>query len=167
MNDPNHLTLFITLLITAFLLLGAEIYVPGGVLGSIGAGCMIGAVVVAFRMSPTMGWASLAGVMLLTVVGAIFWFAFFPRSPAGKRLTLEADGATFKIELPHFAALADRQGITRSPLRPSGAAEFDGRRYDVTAANGLWIDANVAVVVSNVRGSRIEVTPLEPKAGKG
>ena len=160
MENPEQLTLFITLFVIAFLLIGAEIYVPGGIMGTIGALCLAGAVVLGFRMSPLMGGISLAAVMLLGILGLTFWFLFFPRTPAGKRLTLSADGADFKIDLPQFASLQDHQGVTLSALRPSGVAQIDGHRHDVTAADGLWLDAGTPVRVSRVRGSRIEVAPL-------
>lgn len=161
MNDPGQMTLFITLMAAAFLLIGAEIYVPGGILGSLGAVSLVAAVVLGFRLSPTMGWVSLAGILLLSILGVIFWFIFFPRSTAGKRLTLTTDGADFKIDLPQYAALQDQKGVTRSALRPSGTAEFEGRRHDVTAEHGLWIDINTPVRVTRVSGSRIEVAPIE------
>lgn len=169
MNDPSQMPLFISLFVIAFLLIGAEIYVPGGVLGIMGAICLSAAVFIGFSMSPLMGWASLLAVLAFCIAGLLFWFLYFPRSPAGRRLTLDANGAGFKIDLPAYASLVGARGVTSSPLRPSGVAEIGDRRHDVVAEDGVWIESGVAVVVSRVSGNRIYVLPEngEPEPGAG
>jgi membrane-bound serine protease (ClpP class) len=62
------------------------------------------------------------------------------------------------------AHLIGRQGRAVTPLRPSGIAEIDGRRLDVTTA-GLFVPAGTMVEVVRVQGSRIEVRPLSTETG--
>ncbi|HDL77383.1 MAG TPA: serine peptidase, partial [Lentisphaerae bacterium] len=46
------LTVFVILLLGGLFLIGAEIYVPGGVLGLIGAVSLLAAIVIAFLIFP-------------------------------------------------------------------------------------------------------------------
>ena len=56
--------------------------------------------------------------------------------------------------------LLGRRGRALTSLRPSGTVEIDGRRVDVVA-DGEFLDAGSAVVVSGVEGGRVvvEVAP--------
>ncbi|MDO9573533.1 MAG: NfeD family protein [Candidatus Contubernalis sp.] len=56
--------------------------------------------------------------------------------------------------------LLDKEGITLTPLRPSGTAEFDGSRIDVVSEGG-FIDVNVTVKVVQVDGPRVIVRELK------
>jgi membrane-bound serine protease (ClpP class) len=52
--------------------------------------------------------------------------------------------------------LVGREGVAITPLRPSGAAEFDGERVDVTSVSD-FIPAGSIVIVKRVSGGRVEV----------
>lgn len=52
--------------------------------------------------------------------------------------------------------LVGRVGITITPLRPSGTAEFGGDRFDVTSVSD-FVPAGSRVIVKRVGGGRIEV----------
>ncbi len=149
--------LMIVLMLTGVILLGAEIYVPGGVLGTFGALSLIASVVVGFSIGPLAGWTGLGGIILLGVIGAYFWMQVFPRSTAGKRLTLDYDGSTFTTRSTQSEGYLGRVGVAQTELRPSGLATFDGRRVDVIAEHGEWLAAGTHVRVIRVSGSRIYV----------
>ncbi len=149
----------LALLLAAFLLIGAEIYIPGGILGTLGAVCLVAAVVLGFRMGPTAGWASVGLVAVMAGFGLYFWLRVFPRSRAGRKLTLELDGRDFKSARPEMEAMVGREGVAQSGLRPSGVATMDGRRVDVVADHGLWLDAGTPVRVTRVSGGRLYVEP--------
>ncbi|MDZ4198699.1 MAG: NfeD family protein [Kiritimatiellia bacterium] len=166
MSEISLLQVTLTLLVAAFLLIGAEIYVPGGILGTLGALCLIAAVILGFRMSPTRGWMVAGAALGLTAFGLFFWLRVFPRSSAGRRLTLELDGRNFKTGKPEWEALLGREGIAQSDLRPSGVALLDGRRIDVLSENGLWIAEGARVRVARVSGSRVYVEALTPPSGE-
>jgi membrane-bound serine protease (ClpP class) len=55
-----------------------------------------------------------------------------------------------------YAALAGKQGVAASALRPSGTAEIEGRIYRVEG-DGVFIEAGEPVEVARVYGSRIVV----------
>ncbi len=58
-------------------------------------------------------------------------------------------------------SVGDR-GLTTTPLRPSGTAEFDGRLVDVVAGLGM-IDANSPVRVTELDGVRVIVNAVNPE----
>lgn len=159
MNSAVHV--YLVLLVLGLLLLGAEIYLPGGILGIVGAGCLIGAVVVGFKaFGAQWGFLSLFGVVLLTGVGIAFWIRFFPKTGIGKRLELKKNGRDFKSH-PDYRALAGKTGLAASVLRPAGIALIDGHRVDVIT-DGEWIEKDTPIVVTRVEGLRVEVRRAQP-----
>ena len=78
---------------------------------------------------------------------------FFPESRIAKRFISQgADGelGVAKPELLHCT------GVAITPLRPSGAAAFNGERVDVITEGG-FIDRGMAVKVMAVEGARVVV----------
>lgn len=148
---------YFTLVLAGFLLIGSEIYIPGGVLGIMGVVCLGIAAVLGFGIGPMVGWISLLGILLFGITAAVFWLKIFPRSSAGRRLTLSSDGKDFKSGPPELAKLKGRRGQTRTALRPGGVARIEGRRVDVVAEDGVWLDAGTEVEVVRVSGSRLYV----------
>ena len=155
----NRLELFVGLLLAGIVLLGAEIYLPGGIVGVIGAYCLLGAAIAAWGFAPPWNIVAIAGIAIVLALGIYFWVKIFPRTRAGRRLTLEADGRQFKSNDPGLASLLGCEGEAQSALRPSGIALIDGRRVDVLTEEG-WIDAGSRIKVVAVQGSRVIVRRL-------
>jgi membrane-bound serine protease (ClpP class) len=154
MNDPD-MTLLITLLAAGALLIGAEIFVPGAIVGTLGVIALIAAIVVAFGISNTLGCYVMVGVVFLVGLTVFLWIKFFPRSYLGKKLTLSEDGKTFKAA-DTSSSLLGREGVAQSELRPSGFALIDNRRVDVVSEGGM-IAKGQPVKVVRVDGNRIVV----------
>ena len=156
--------IYVVLLLAGILLIGAEIYMPGAVLGVLGACCLIGAAVVGFGFGPEVGFLSAALIVLASVGGLIWWVRVFPRTGAGQRLTLAR--APRDVKSPGSAespSLVGREGVALTDLRPSGIAVIDGQRRDVTA-NGVWIVKGVRIKVVAAGERHIEVAPVDPPA---
>lgn len=155
--------LYIGTIVAGVLMLGAEIYLPGGILGVLGVFALIGAMVVGFLIDPRFGFLSAAVIVIASVAGLYVWVRVFPRTAVGRRLTLTADSRAFSAVSDGGARLLGCMGVADTALRPSGIATLDGRRIDVIAT-GVWIEAGTRVRVDAVRGSRVEVSaaPAEP-----
>lgn len=156
------MSLYITLLVCGLFLVGVEIFIPGGVVGTLGALALIGAVVVGFT-SPDFpdwfGWISLALVLLLTAIAAFVWMKFFPASPVGQMLSLSQNiSKKDQDESPWNPGM---KGTALSTLRPAGKAMIEGNRADVIADDGTWIDQNATVEIVNVSGNRIYVREVK------
>jgi membrane-bound serine protease (ClpP class) len=155
----NNITLLITLLASGALLIGAEIFVPGAVLGALGGVSLFAAVIVAFGISSTCGFYTLFGVLILTVLTVAVWIKFFPRSGIGRKMTLSLDGSNFKSSASRQSLLG-QVGTTVSQLRPAGYALIDGKRRDVVTEGGI-VEPNQPVKVVKVEGNRIVVRKVD------
>jgi len=155
----NQVTLLVVLLIAGSLMIGAEIFAPGAVLGTLGAASLIAAIVVAFQISQTLGFYVGIGVVALVGATVALWIKFFPRSSIGRQMTLSQDGSAFKAADGRHD-LEGKEGLTASDLRPAGFAIIDGKRLDVIA-EGKLIAAGERIKVVKVAGSRIVVRKIE------
>lgn len=149
-------TTFIVLFVVGILLIGAEVFIPGGILGTFGAAMVIGAIVTAYFISPTFGLLATGGGALLTVVSILLWIHLFPKTRVGKSMTLAIDSHDFKASENGLPDLLDHEGVTQSDLRPGGFAVIGGRRVDVISEGGM-IDRNTRVRVTAIEGNRVVV----------
>ena len=91
-----------------------------------------------------------------------FLFRHFSKKGALRHIILSEEE---KAELGYVASsdqknLVGLEGVVLSTLRPSGAAEIDGRRIDVIS-EGAFISAGERVVVDRVEGVRVIVRKLD------
>ena len=110
----NAWTLYAVLIAAGIFMLGAEIYVPGGILGVLGALCLVGAVVTGFVIGTQFGFLSAALIVIGSAAGLYLWVRMFPKTSAGRRLTLSADGKSFKAAPDDTADLAGKVEIGRA-----------------------------------------------------
>ena len=156
------LQLYAILIIAGLFLIGAEIFLPGGVIGLIGAMCLLAAIVVGFVTFPMdMALLNTLAIIVLSGICIVVWVKYFPRTRMGKSLTLADDGKSFKSASPEFMDLLGKEGVAMCVLRPAGIAKFDGKRVDVVA-DGSWIESGKPVRVTQVEGVRILVREILP-----
>jgi len=157
--------LFAILIIAGLFLIGAEIFLPGGIIGLIGGMCLLAAVVVGFVAFGIQG-GLLTSLLIILLAGVclVIWIHYFPKTRMGRSLTLSDDGKTFKSASPEFTDLLNQEGITLSILRPAGIAKFGGKRVDVVA-DGSWIDSGKPIKVTRVEGVRILVKEIVQATG--
>jgi membrane-bound serine protease (ClpP class) len=143
------------------MLVGAEVFVPGGILGAIGGIALFGASITAFAIFPPIAAAYITGGIIL-MVGVIIgvWIKFFPKTWIGKQMTVTEDLHDSKGTEDHLFELLGQQGVTMSQLHPAGYAEIAGRRIDVIT-QGEMIDRDVAIHVVEVEGNRVVVAQVE------
>ncbi len=159
MDDPQALWA-IVLLAVALLLVFAEVLVPsGGVLGFLAAICLIGGVVLMFRVDTTLGLVSaiIAVIALPFVLG--FAMKIWPNTPIGRRLILQStqrDANPDSDAAPDTDDLVGAAGISLTELRPVGTCLINGRRLDCLADAGV-IEPDQPVRVISVDGMQIKV----------
>lgn len=147
--------IFALLLVAGSLMVGAEVFIPGGVLGIIGGILLTIAVILAFSQSVTFGVLAMVGVVVLVAVMMALWIRFFPHTWVGRRMTV-GNSLAGADSGGHYAGLIGKEGLTTSGLRPGGYAELDGSRVDVVT-DGEWIEAGMRIRVLDVRGNRVIV----------
>lgn len=151
------LSLYLTLLLVGSVLIGTEIFVPGGILGIIGSAVWLAAAVVGWRSFPEpWNLVSALALLLMGILTFVVWIRYFPKSRVGKNLSLTEDTADYKAHKPTDDLPPGTAGEALTTLRPSGIATFNGRRIDVVA-DGEWIEAGEAVKVATNRNGHIAV----------
>ncbi|MBN2685301.1 MAG: hypothetical protein JXR40_08475 [Pontiellaceae bacterium] len=152
----DSLAVYITLLAVGFILVGTEIFVPGGIIGIFGAIAWLAAAIVGWTSFPAP-WNMLSAFALLVIglLTFVIWIRFFPKTPMGKVLSLTHNAADYKAHKTSTLPVGST-GKALSNLRPSGIAEIESQRLDVVA-NGEWIEAGESIKISSTSGGHISV----------
>jgi len=149
--------LFIVLLVAGLMLIGAEIFVPGGVLGVIGAFALLGAIISGLRaFGPAVGGYIAVAIIILMGVVITLWIKLFPKTKIGKTMTVSRDLSSFKGTQARIKELVGKEGQAVSDLRPGGFAAINGRRVDVVT-QGEMISKGESVRVIEVEANRVIV----------
>lgn len=156
--EPASYQTFFVLLLTGLILVGAEIFVPGGVLGTIGGLALIGSIVVAFiEFDPTTAGYITLGIMALTASAIYIWSRYFPQSPIGKKMFISNSLKDFRSTEDDLEQLIGKKGKALCALQPGGFALIDGKRIDVIT-QGEMIDKDESVEVVDTESNRVVVT---------
>jgi membrane-bound serine protease (ClpP class) len=147
---------YITLLACGLFLIGIEIFVPGGILGIFGVAALVAAAIIGFNIFPLWaGWLSLLTILVLTGLALFIWMKYLPLSPIGKKLSLSR--GIEKKDNDDTPWKPGMSGTALCELRPAGIAVIDGKRVDVIAAHGSFIEHDTAVEIVRVSGNRVYV----------
>jgi len=156
--------LFFILLTSGLILVGAEIFVPGGILGTAGGLALFGAIILGFIAFPTLGPYVAVGIVVLVGIAILAWIKFFPRSSIGKKMMMSRDLSESTSTESGLEQLIGKEGKTASDLRPAGFALIDGRRVDVVSRGGM-ISRDTTISVVEVEGNRVVVREVAAPEG--
>jgi membrane-bound ClpP family serine protease len=126
------------LFLLGVLLLAGEVFVPGAVLGIIGAVCMFTGCVISFLQLGT-GGGLLATAVAVALLGLTLYveLVWLPKTSFGKKLIVQS--TVHATSQPPLADKADVVGQTAeavTPLVPSGYVLVAGRRYEAYSQSG-------------------------------
>ena len=152
--------LFFILLFAGLVLVGAEIFVPGGILGVMGGFALLGAIVCGFLAFPGLGGWIAVGIIFLVGVAMVLWIKIFPRTRIGKTMTVSDHLGDSKGTEPGIDELMGKDGTTLSELRPAGYADIDGHRVDVITRGGMLAKGE-RVRVIEVESNRVVVKRID------
>lgn len=142
----------------------AEIVLPGGILGIVGALCLLAAVVVTYlEYGALAGTGALALVVVLGVVCLGLWMRLFHRLPLTRSLVLRESIGGPKTD-PERNSLVGRRGVALTDLVPSGRAEIGGEKLDVVAEGAAVVRGEAILVVAE-RGPSLVVRRADAQAG--
>ncbi len=142
-----------------------ELFVPAaGLIGLVGAGCMIAAVVIGFTWyGPTAGILFIAALVVLNPLVIVLWFKRFPRSRIGKKLILFPPENGEEEGLFH----PGMTGKALTDLRPSGTALIEQKKVSVVTG-GDYIAVGSPIEIRKIDGNRIEVRKIsDPDERRG
>lgn len=142
-------------------LLIVELFLPGfGVMGISGVLCLIAVCVIQFMTAQPFVATLVAFVLALILITVVVVFmrsmknGFLFRSPIVLKDRIEAEAV--KPSTGSMEQLIGKTGKTLTPLRPSGIALIDGKRYSVET-QATFIDKDSEITVLSVDGSKITV----------
>ncbi|MDF3057969.1 MAG: serine protease [Rariglobus sp.] len=128
-----------TLFIAGAVLLAAEVFVPGAILGIFAAIALLAGVVLAFvDHGSAGGWIAIAAALGLAAFTLWFEFIILPKTALGRRLFLHAEikGAS-QPALAERDTVLGRDGVADTVLAPSGYVVVAGKRYEAYSRSGL------------------------------
>ncbi|QHE53008.1 nodulation protein NfeD [Pontibacillus sp. HMF3514] len=139
-----------------------EIFVPGGILGVIGVGAIIGSL---FLSTDDMGHMtmSIAIALMVSIIASVLLFRFMGLERGFFRNIILSDSISTEkgyISSKSRLELIGLEGATLTPLRPSGTGIFDGERIDVVSEGG-YISSGTQVKIVKAEGTRVVVRELD------
>lgn len=151
----------ITLLVTGIILLVLELFVPGGILGLIGASAIVVSLFLAGYDLTHMA-ISISIAIVVAIVSFIILFKWvgterglFNKIVLRDRTTTEQGYVSAKSRTD----LIGKTGISVTPLRPAGTIVINHERLDVVT-EGNYIEQNKNVKIIHVEGMRIVVREI-------
>lgn len=155
--------IFSTLIISGLMLVGAEVFVPGGILGFIGAILLFVAIIIGYNIyGPAVGTIIAGLIIVLVMIVIILWVKFFPKTKIGQQMTVSNNLSESKATETGLNELLNKEGEAVSELRPGGFAKIDGKRVDVVT-QGEMIEKGESVRVIEIKGNRVVVRRTENK----
>lgn len=151
----------IVLLILGAVLIIAEIFVPGGIIGILGIGCVVVSLFISGQDIGHMAM-SIGIAILISIIASVILFKTIGMEKGFFRHLILKDKTS--TELGYVSSinrleLIGLEGTTITPLRPSGTANFDEERLDVVS-EGRFIQKQQAIRIVKVEGSRIVVREI-------
>ncbi len=157
------MTLIILLFAIGIVFLAAEVIVPGGILGTIGALLMFGGCVMAFLDYGT-GGGLLAVFAALVVTGLALFIEFrvLPRTRIGRRAFLTSQVTAVSAPVGAEAVkLIGQPAEALTMLSPSGYVRVGGQRYEAFCQSGQ-APAGAALQVVGADNFRLIVNHPQP-----
>lgn len=152
------MALVITLFIMAVILLFAEIFVPGLILGAIGLMLLIASIAVGWMQFPEYGlFIAISEILGAGVVVGIAMYLFFT-GKTGVQVALEStqDAAAGWRSFDIDPSLVGSIGKAHTALRPAGTIFVGDQRLDAVSS-GTYIDKGTRVKIVEIEGHRVVV----------
>jgi membrane-bound ClpP family serine protease len=147
------------LFLLGVVLLAGEVFVPGAILGILGAISMMAGCVISFmQLGPTGGTIATGvalGLLGLTLYVELVWL---PKTRFGKKLIIQS--AVSAVSQPPVAEkeqVVGRPAQAVTALVPSGYVLVEGRRYEAYSQSG-HINKGEALTVTGLDNFRLIVT---------
>ena len=159
------MTTIAILTLFGIILVGLEVFLPGGILGIIGIGCTVAAAVFCFTTAEVtevgiwLSFVMAASVVVVTGAGLYFWLKYFQNTGIGKRFVLDSSvgGETDDRE-----DLVGEIGEVVNDLRPLGKILLGGKRFEARSQRGL-IPRGTGVRVVKTAGGELIVRVVDDK----
>ncbi|HEY4602678.1 MAG TPA: nodulation protein NfeD [Cerasibacillus sp.] len=151
----------ILLLIVGIALIIAEFFVPGGILGLLGGGAIVGSLFLSGASVSHMALSIFIALVVAVVASVILFKKMGLEKGLFRHIILKDSTTTEEGYVAHAnrLELIGLEGQTITGLRPSGRAEFQDETLDVIS-EGTFIQQGERVKIVKVEGARIVVRKI-------
>nr|WP_191562616.1 nodulation protein NfeD [Metabacillus idriensis] len=151
----------VILFIVGLILVFAEIFVPGGIIGFIGFGAILLSFFIATDDIGYMAFSLVVAFLVAISAAIIFVKVFGKRMNIFKKLILRDSANTESgyVSNRNRLELIGKTGIALTSMRPSGTALIDDERIDAVT-EGTYIKKDQKVKIVKVEGSRVVVREI-------
>lgn len=147
------------LFLLGVLLLAGEVFLPGAIMGILGALCMAAGCVISF-LELGAGGGVIATVVAVALLGVTLYLelVWLPQTRFGRKLVVQSTvDATSQPPLADKEAVVGKAAEAMTPLVPSGFVLVEGRRYEAFSQSG-HIAKGAALRVVSLDNFRLIVT---------
>jgi membrane-bound serine protease (ClpP class) len=149
--------LSLSLYVVGLVLICLEVFVPGGILGTIGFFLIVSSIWIAFvRLGSVGGSYFLVGSLVLAMGSLYVVMRFGTKTRLFKKILLQSTEKGFRSTSENLEDLKGKTGISITTLRPSGKALIDGRKVNVVT-EGVFLSKGCKIKVLMVEGNRVVV----------
>jgi membrane-bound serine protease (ClpP class) len=131
--------LIIILVVLGVLLLGSEVFLPSGFIGTLGGLCLAGGIGLAFvQDGPFAGLLTGAGSLLAVALVVVTELKLLPHTRAGRKMFNQSASTGKAVDTGSATAveLIGKTGRAATTFAPTGLAEIDGRQYEAACLDG-------------------------------
>ncbi len=151
----------IILLILGIILVIAEFFLPGGIVGLLGIGAILGSLMMSGYDMGHMA-LSISIAFIVAIVAAIYLYRRIGMDKGIFRHIILKDQTS--TELGYVSSvnrleLIGMEGVSLTPLRPSGTGMFADEKIDVVS-EGSFIEEGKTIKVTKVEGMRVVVREI-------
>lgn len=153
--------LSLSLYLVGLVLICLEVFVPGGILGTIGFLLIVGSIWIAFvQLGSVAGSYFLVGGLVVAMVSLYIVMRFGTKTRLFRKLFLQATERGFRATSENLEDLKGRTGISLTTLRPSGKALIEGRKVNVVT-EGVFLPKDCKIKVVMLEGNRVVVRKID------
>ncbi len=153
--------LSLSLYLVGLVLICLEVFVPGGILGTIGFLLIVSSIWVAFvQLGSVAGSYFLVSGLVLAMVSLYAVMRFGTKTGLSRKLFLQSTERGFRATSENLEHLKGKTGVSLTTLRPSGKALIEGRKVNVVT-EGVFLPRDCKIKVVMLEGNRVVVRKID------
>ena len=148
-------------LVISLVLIFSEFFLPGGIMGAIGAILFIISIILSFVHGSSLYEALIFAVIALFCLLSIIRIALARmKSGKGNKHMYHQDDQEGYIACEVDKTLIGKEGTAFTDLKPSGFISVQGERFQAISQGG-YLEKGTSIVVINAEGAHYRVKKLE------
>jgi len=143
------MALIIALLLGGVLFIAAEVFMPTGVIATLGGVCLVaGAGVAMHEYGIFGGLIALGGGLATSAITVVLLLKLLPHTRTGRKLYNQSasDGRAVETGAATAVALVGKAGRAATAFAPTGLAEIEGKQYEASCLDGFLHPGDALVV---------------------